>query len=106
MTGGSPAPVRYVVGLRLRRNGPLRWLDPGDRKLEVVNLRLGCPLVLGGKGDIGDDAGTAALCSEDLVRAVLAALEADVEPWQDIHIQSLVANQRYTTARAAATLGF
>ena len=77
-----------------------------DRKLEVVNLRLGWPLVLGGKGDIGDDVGTAALCSEDLGRAVLAALEADVEPWQDIHIQSLVANQRYTTARAAATLGF
>lgn len=35
MTGGSPAPVRYIVGLRLRRNGPLRWLDPGDLELEV-----------------------------------------------------------------------
>ena len=35
MTGGSPAPVRYVVGLRLHRNGPLRWLDPGDLELEV-----------------------------------------------------------------------
>jgi len=35
VTGGSAAPVRYVVGLRLRRNGPLRWLDPGDLELEV-----------------------------------------------------------------------
>ena len=35
MTGGSPAPVRVVVGLRLRRNGPLRWLDPGNLELEV-----------------------------------------------------------------------
>ena len=77
-----------------------------DQKFEVVNLRLGWPLIAGGKGDIGDDAGTSALCFEDLGRAVLAALESDVEPWQDIHIQSTVPNQRYTTAKAAATLGF
>ena len=30
------------------------------------------------------------LCSADLGRAVLAALDADVEPWQDIHVQSSV----------------
>lgn len=77
-----------------------------DRKFEVVNLRLGWPLVAGGKYDISSDAGTAALCSEDLGRAVLAALQADVEPWQDIHIQSSVPNQRYPTAKATATLGF
>ncbi len=35
MTDGSPTPDRYVVGLRLRRNGPLLWLDPGDLKPEV-----------------------------------------------------------------------
>jgi len=77
-----------------------------DQKFEVVNLRLGWPLVAGGKDDISSDAGSAALCSEDLGRAVISALESDVEPWQDIHIQSTVPNQRYTTAKAAATLGF
>ena len=77
-----------------------------DRKFEVVNMRLGWPLVAGGKDDINTDEGTAALCSEDLGRAVLSALETDVEPWQDIHIQSTIPNQRYTTAKATATLGF
>ncbi len=77
-----------------------------DQKFEVVNLRLGWPLVAGGRDGIGGDTGTSALCSEDLGRAVLAALESEVEPWQDIHIQSTVPNQRYTTAKAAATLGF
>ena len=77
-----------------------------DRKFEVVNLRLGWPLVEGGRGGIGDEAGNSALCTQDLGRAVAAALEADVEPWQDIHIQSAVLNQRYTTAKASATLGF
>ncbi len=77
-----------------------------DQKFEVVNLRLGWPLVAGGRDDIDVNTGTSALCSEDLGRAVLAALESDVELWQDIHIQSTVPNQRYTTAKAAATLGF
>ncbi len=77
-----------------------------DRKFEVVNLRLGWPLVKGGKDDIGSDAGTSALASEDLGRAVLAALNADVEQWQDIHIQSQVHNQRFVTAKASALLGF
>lgn len=77
-----------------------------DQKFEVVNLRLGWPLVPVDKGDVNGDFGTAALRSKDLGRAVLAALETDVEPWQDIHIQSTVPNQRYTTAKAAATLGF
>ena len=77
-----------------------------DRKFEVVNLRLGWPLTDGGPDAIGDGSGDAALSSQDLGRAVLAALEFEVEPWQDIHIQSKVTNQRYTTAKAAATLGF
>ena len=77
-----------------------------DRMFQVVNLRLGWPLVAGGKDDMDGDAGTAALCFEDLGRAVRAALKDDIEPWQDIHIQSTVANQRYTTAKASAMLAF
>jgi nucleoside-diphosphate-sugar epimerase len=76
-----------------------------DRKFEVVNLRLGWPLVEGGPDRVGDS-GSAALCSEDLGRAVLAALTTDIEPWQDIHIQSPVPDQRYTTAKASDRLGF
>ncbi len=77
-----------------------------DRKFEVVNLRLGWPLIEGGRDAIDADSGMAALCSKDLARAVLSALEADVEQWQDIHIQSTVENQRFTTAKASELLGF
>ena len=77
-----------------------------DRKFEVVNLRLGWPLVDGESDAIDEDAGMAALCSSDLAKAVLAALQSDVEPWQDIHVQSAVENQRFTTAKAAELLGF
>ena len=77
-----------------------------DRKFEVVNLRLGWPLIQGGGDSLGGDAGDSALSTEDLGRAVMAALESDVEQWQDIHIQSAVPNQRYTTAKASQMLGF
>lgn len=77
-----------------------------DRKFEVANLRLGWPLVEGGLEALDADVGDSSLCSEDLGRAVLSVLEADIEPWQDIHIQSTVPNQRYTTAKATELLGF
>ena len=35
MTDDPPPPIRYVVGMRLRRNGPVLWLDPGDLRPEV-----------------------------------------------------------------------
>ncbi len=77
-----------------------------DRMFEVVNLRLGWPLVEGGPGELGCDPAMSALCSEDLGRAVRAALDADVEQWQDIHIQSAVDDQRFTTAKATEVLGY
>ena len=77
-----------------------------DRKFEVVNLRLGWPLIEGGNNALSADAGNSAICSSDLGRAVLSALEADLEPWQDIHIQSTVPNQRYIAAKASELLGF
>ena len=76
-----------------------------DRMFEVVNLRLGWPLVEGGVEALQDSPEMSALCSQDLGRAVLSALSADVEQWQDIHLQSAVANQRFTTAKAAEVLG-
>ena len=77
-----------------------------DRMFEVVNLRLGWPLIEGGRESLDLDASTSALCSDDLGRAVMASLEADVEQWQDVHVQSTVKDQRYTTAKASDLLGF
>ncbi len=77
-----------------------------DRKFEVVNLRLGWPLVGGNAAALGADTGDSPVTTEDLGRAVLSALDADLAPWQDIHIQSTVPNQRYTTAKASQLLGF
>lgn len=34
MTHGPP-PARYVIGVRLRRNGPVLWLDPDDLRPEA-----------------------------------------------------------------------
>ena len=77
-----------------------------DHKFEVVNLRLGWPLIQRRDDALGNNAGDSALSTEDLGRAVVAALESDVEQWQDIHIQSAVPNQRYITDKASQMLGF
>ncbi len=76
-----------------------------DRKFQVVNLRLGWPIVGGSPDALGDDAGTAAVCHEDVGKAIIAALESDVEQWQDVHVQSSIADQRYSTAKASRLLG-
>ena len=77
-----------------------------DRMFEVVNLRLGWPLVEGDRAALNGDASDSAICSKDLARAVLSALNADLEQWQDIHVQSPVQDQRFTTAKASALLSF
>lgn len=35
MTDGPSPPIRHVIGVRLRHNGPLLWLDPGDLRPEA-----------------------------------------------------------------------
>ena len=35
MTDGPSTPVRHVIGIRLRHNGPLLWLDPGELQPEA-----------------------------------------------------------------------
>ena len=35
MTDGPSPPTRHVIGIRLRHNGPLVWLDPGDLRPEA-----------------------------------------------------------------------
>ncbi len=77
-----------------------------DQMLEVANLRLGWPIVDGGRDSARESGGDSVLCSIDLGTAIGSALSADLEQWQDVHIQSPVARQRYLTARAEMLLGF
>lgn len=35
MTDDPSPPIRHVIGIRLRHNGRLLWLDPGDLRLEA-----------------------------------------------------------------------
>ncbi|MDP6666918.1 MAG: hypothetical protein QF357_05915, partial [Dehalococcoidia bacterium] len=73
-----------------------------DRLVQVANLRLGWPLV-GGSSAGPDD--TAAVTHELIGAAVAEALVSnELDQWQDIHVQSPVANQRFSTATAARLL--
>ena len=36
MTGDSDASVRYVIGVRTRRNGPVMWCDPGELEPQLA----------------------------------------------------------------------
>ncbi|MBT4124788.1 MAG: NAD(P)-dependent oxidoreductase [Chloroflexi bacterium] len=70
-----------------------------DRLIQVVNLRLGWPF----NGTGADD--TAAISSELIGAAIEAALVSEeLIQWQDIHIQSPVAHQRFITNTAARIL--
>ncbi len=77
-----------------------------DQILEVANLRLGWPIVDGGRDSARESGGDSVLCSIDLGIAVGKALVARIEQWQDVHIQSPVARQRYLTAKAETLLDF
>lgn len=77
-----------------------------DRLIQVVNLRLGWPIVEGDVIAAASTGETAALCTEDLSTALNAALTADVAQWQDVHVQSVVPNQRYLMHAATALFGY
>ncbi len=77
-----------------------------DQMLVVANLRLGWPILNGGRDSARESGGDSVLCSIDLGNAVSSALTADLEQWQDIHVQTPVPRQRYLTAKAESVLGF
>jgi len=73
-----------------------------DRLIQVANLRLGWPFVTDSSTAPND---TAAISSGVIGVAVEAALTSDqLTQWQDIHIQSFVANQRFVTSTASKLL--
>lgn len=70
-----------------------------DRLIQVVNLRLGWPI------DAVDGTETAAVTGELVIAAIKESLASDeLGQWQDIHVQSAVANQRFNTNTAAKLL--
>ena len=76
-----------------------------DRKLSVLNMRLGWPITEGTRDSAAASGSDAAVCSNDIGAALSAALSTDLPQWQDLHLQSPVPRQRYTTAKVAQTLG-
>ncbi len=77
-----------------------------DRLVKVVTLRLGWPIVSGTRAQAARSGETASLATDDLARAVNEALTANVEQWQDVHVQSPVPNQRYLLHAAEKLLSF
>ena len=67
-----------------------------DRRIEVVNIRLGFPIVEGGTLDTEASGASAAISAEDALGAIVNALSEDLNrQWQVIHVQSKVTNQRF-----------
>lgn len=77
-----------------------------DRKIKALNLRIGWPFTDGPKQAAVALGSDSAVCANDIGLAINAALaHPELPQWADLHIQSTVPNQRYTTAKATQMLG-
>ena len=76
-----------------------------DRLIKVATVRLGFPIVEGTRDSLGSEE-SAAISSEDACLAVGRALSADIAPWQDIHVQSPLSNQRFLMKGAQRILQY
>ena len=78
-----------------------------ERRLEVITLRLGYPVVPGPRSALSDAHGDAAICTDDVVAVVSAALTAPVsQACTVVHAQSPVATARYLMRQATELLGY
>jgi len=77
-----------------------------DRLIKVVTLRPGWPIVAGPRAKAAASGETAALATDDLATVLNAALEAKIEQWQDVHVQSPVPDQRFLMHAAQKLLSF
>lgn len=78
-----------------------------ERRLEVITVRLGYPVVSGSRSELRDAVGDAAICTDDVVAVVSAALTAPVtQACTVVHAQSPVANARYLMRQAGELLGY
>ncbi len=77
-----------------------------DRLIQVATVRLGFPIIQGDRAAAEASSETAAVSADDAIAAIKEALTSDsLAQWQDIHIQSRVANQRYLMHAAQDLLG-
>lgn len=77
-----------------------------DRRIQVATIRLGFPIVQGGRTAAQASGESAAVSGDDAVDAIRRALTADtLAQWQDIHVQSPVPQQRYLMHAAKSLLG-
>lgn len=78
-----------------------------ERRMEVVTVRLGYPVVPGSRSTLRDAHGDAAICADDVAAVVSAALMAPVaQACTVVHAQSPVANARYLMRQATELLGY
>lgn len=77
-----------------------------DGLLKVATLRLGFPIVRGNRSDAVASGETAAVASDDAVAAIRSALTAEIEQWQDIHLQSPRPDQRFLMHAAQKLLSY
>lgn len=78
-----------------------------ERHFEVFALRLGYPLLVGVHPDQDGLHGEAAICTDEVVAVVTAALTAEVtNEYTVVHAQSPLPKARYLMSRAAELLGF
>ena len=77
-----------------------------DRLMRVLTLRLGFPEVIGERGDLHDQHGTAVIAAADAAEVVDRALVADLAQWQEVHVQSPVPGACYLMREAGRLLSF
>ena len=78
-----------------------------ERRLEVVTVRLGYPVVSGSRSALSHAHGDAAICTDDVAAVVSAALTAPVsQAYTVVHAQSPVATARYLMRQATELLGY
>lgn|GEM_PF-175143 len=77
-----------------------------DRLIKTATVRLGWPVVPGARAKAARSGETAAIAIDDVATALNAALKAEIEQWQDIHVQSPVAHQRFLMHAAQKFLSF
>lgn len=77
-----------------------------DRKIKALNIRIGWPIIRGGREWAAVSHFVSPVSDDDIGLALNAALaHPELPQWADLHLQSTVPNQRYTTAKAAHMLG-
>ena len=78
-----------------------------ERRMEVITVRVGYPVVPGSRSALSDAHGDAAICSDDVAAVVSAALMAPVtQACTVVHAQSPVADARYLMRQARELLGY